>query len=487
MSNVTFDFLNIVSVPADYSWDEGTPLVEYPNSNLITDVVSSIDVNMQPDADYVGYAPFVSFSLSSFAGTPSPSSVAVQRLVDFGDYYNSDSNYVMNPTLSNAVFCHNYIMPGVYTITLTKTEYVINSTSSALFEPYSCMERYCDQGIQWTWNKTDCEYSSDPKITWNSTLSNQTWEKRWIDRPEETCNASWAAVNGIYVETGDQFNSRYPLSWQWYNFLSQSPNKHNTPTTWEQTGFQQSDQLSWSETSGPCYNFNSLEVNWNWNNITCDLSANPFGTILTWDELQCIQPQATSWDDIKRTCGTSTNTITTLSASKNVITHTRALRVIEIPPTAYLDVTDLTPNKTSPLTVRLSPRIIKSGSFPIEKIVWNLGDGSPLLIQRRWDPTQESPFVFSNTYNLDWKDPRNYDIVHTYRKTNESGFSFYPSLTAYASSTGTLDCAAAMVGPLKLESTSEFNLSILQNELTDHGKVIIGEVGNTAAAWRMDN
>ena len=84
------------------------------------------------------------------------------------------------------------------------------------------------------------------------------------------------------------------------------------------------------------------------------------------------------------------------------------------------------------------------------------------------------------------KDPRNYDVIHTYRKTFDAGFSFYPSLTAYASSTGAYDCTAAIVGPLKLPSATEFNMAILQNELTDHGKAIIGEVEGAAAAWRMD-
>jgi hypothetical protein len=477
MSNVTFDFFSIKTVPADYSWDNGSPLVEFSDSQMITDA----SILTGTDSDYIGYAPFVTFSLSSQAGTPSLSSIVIQRSVDFGDYYNFDSNSVMNVTLSNVVFCHNYIMPGLYTVKLTKTEYV--NAPIASFQGFQCAERYCEQGITWSWSALDCEIPTDPSITWNQTLSGETWEKRWTDRPEEQCSASWATTNGLYIEPGSKTATRYPFSWQWYNFLCESQSSLNTPATWAESKFQQPQQFSWSESGGPCINFEASTRSWIWNNITCNLSANPFGTSLTWDQSRCSEPEGATWDTIKSACSTFT---TTLSSKTETIEHIATLRVIEIPPTAYLEVTDISPNKLSPLTVRLSPRFIRAGSFPIEKIVWDLGDGTPLLTQKRWSPATEAPFVFSNIYNLDWQDPRNYDIVHTYNKTFSSGFSFYPSLTAYASSTSSSDCAAAIVGPLKLQDAKALEFTLLQNELTNEGKVLIGEVDGTATAWRTD-
>ena len=159
--------------------------------------------------------------------------------------------------------------------------------------------------------------------------------------------------------------------------------------------------------------------------------------------------------------------------------------------------------RLTPLTVRLSPKHVICGSFPIEKIVWDMGDGSPLITQRRWAPTLEHPFVYSTSLltetdptNLkvysgslenDPQDPRNYDVEHTYYRTLQGPHSFYPSMTAYASSTGTYDTAAAVVGPLLFPTKDEeLKINLIQSELTSHGKVYIGEINNNVAVWRAD-
>jgi len=480
MSNMTFDFFSIKTVPSNYSWDLGTPQVEF--FDFITDVsLVTAQSNNSEQVEYVGYAPFVSVSLSSFAGTPSLSSIAVRRIADFGDYYNSESNFTSSPTLSNEVYCHNYIMPGLYTIKLTKVEYVeIDATS---YSAFSCVERYC---MEWSWKKLDCTSPLDPTVTWSDTLTGESYEKRWTDRPEEVCDAVWANSQGLYVQPEQQV-TRFPLSWQWYNFLCQSlDNPKNTPVTWNQSIFQGQEQLIWSGVSGPCLEFANKEANWVWNSVTCDLTANPLANSTTWDQTKCDSSTNKTWDSIAGNC---TEKVPTLSAKEETIVHEAMIRVLEIPPTAYLQIEQpLNPNdRISPLTVRISPRFTKAGSFPIEKIVWDLGDGSPLLTQRRWSPNSDSPFVFSDIYNLDWQDPRNYDVIHTYRKTPESGFSFYPSITAYSSSTGTTDCASVVVGPLKLSAFVGSSISLLQNELTDSGKIVVGEIDNGVAVWKIDN
>lgn len=476
MSNMTFDFFSIETVPPNYSWDEGTPHVEYPNEQLITNV----SLLSGTDSTYIGYAPYTSLSLSSFPGTPSLSAVATRRVVDFGDYYNTDSNITSSPTLSNEVYCHNYIMPGLYTVKLTKTEWVDVSIKD--YEAFSCIGRYC---LGWTWNKRNCIDSEEPEITWNDTLSSQQYEKRWVDRVEERCEAAWANSGGLYIQPEQQAQP-LPFNWQWYNYLCVSPNNpRNTPVTWNQSGFQDSNQLIWSGVSGPCLEYSDEGINWMWNNISCNLSANPLAKSLTWDQTKCDSALNKTWDGAGG--DNCSQKVPVLSAKEETIVKELILRVVEIPPTAYLSAIDLTPEKLSPLTVKLTPRFIKAGSFPIEKIVWDLGDGSPLLTQRRWSPNSDSPFVFSNVLNLDWKDPRNFDVVHTYRKLDNSTFSYYPSLTAYSSSTGTTDCASVVVGPLKLQTFDGTSVTLLQNELTDNGKVVVGEINNSLVVWKIDN
>ena len=476
MSNVTFDFFSIKTVPPDYSWDEGTPRVEYPNDKLVTDAFLLTGT----DSTYIGYAPYTSISLSSFPGTPSLSAVAIRRVTDFGDYYNTDSNFTSSPTLSNEVYCHNYIMPGLYTIKFTKTEWVDVATED--YKAFSCMERYC---LEWTWNKRNCTDPNEPQITWNTTLSTQDYEKRWNDRPDERCDDVWANSGGVYIQPEIE-TPQLPFNWQWYNFLCSSPsNPRNNPITWNQSGFQDANQLIWSGVSGPCLEYATEKVTWLWNNVSCNLSANPLAKVLSWDDTKCDSSLNKTWDQTGN--GNCSQKVPTLSAKEQTIVKEMMLRVIEIPPVAYLSAIDLTPGKISPLTVRLTPRFIKAGSFPIEKIVWDLGDGSPLLTQRRWSPDSEEPFVFSNVFNIDWKDPRNFDVIYTYRKLPDSKFSYYPSLTAYASSTGTSDCTSTIVGPLKLPVFDGASVTLLQNELTDNGKVIVGEINNGLTVWKIDN
>lgn len=424
--NSTFDIFSIKTVPATYSWDKGTPVVTY--TKFITDLSacktpSSNDIGHE----YVGYAPFMQVSLSSSPGSISKSFLALRRTADYGDYYNSDSNLVTFPTLSNELFCHVYVMPGLYSIRFERTEYIEAAAIDTL-SPYG------------------------------------------------------SATNVTYIQKiGKEEN--IPLSWQWYNFMCNSANPHNMSTTWLSAGFQQPSQLTWTETSGPCINLGQTEqILWKWDYITCVSDANEVTNAITWDETKSSVFGNTTWEHVSGNCSNSSAPV--LSSSTQTAFKEAFIRVLEIPPTAYLKVLE-TGELTSPAIVTLSPRETICGSFPIEKIVWDLGDGSPLLVQQRWSNTLQEPFVFSGALSEDYQDPRNYDVKYTYTRTS-GNFSFYPSITAYASSTNTSDCAATILGPIKLANTTGSNFKLLQNELTEHGKVLIGQVDNNVAVWRTD-
>lgn len=468
----TFDIFSIKSVPSSYSWDKGTPILDF--GDFVTELSACSAVsNNDGGVEYVGYAPFVFVSLSSAPGNVGETSVALRRTADFGDFYNSDSNFVTFPTLSNELFCHAYIMPGLYTVRFERTEY-IEVTEEAFTAFGACLQKHC---IDWSW-KTLANCTPELSVTWSSTLTGNSYQKKWKFEP---CEAEWASNNGLYIQPVDE-EDRVPLSWQWYNFLCESTNPHNTPTKWSASSFQQPEQLTWAGSSGPCLNLGQTEqTTWRWNNIT--LSAGQFNTNVTWDETSCSSPQNATWNHIAENCTGSSAPL--LSSGTQTITKEALIRVLEIPPIAYLEV-EQPSDRTSPLTVRLSPKSVVCGSFPIEKIVWDLGDGSPLLIQRRWSNTLEEPFVYSGALSEDYQDPRNYDVIHTYTKTPQTGFSFYPSITAYTSSTNSSDCASVMVGPLKLPTTTGSNFKLLQNELSEHGKVLIGQIDDNVAVWRSD-
>jgi hypothetical protein len=476
--NSTVEFYSFKTVLPDYSWDYGTPLVEY--NTFLTNTQNFIaPSNNDLGREYVGYAPFFSVTLSSAAGSVALSSAAMRRDIDFGDYYNQETNNAFTASLSNVLFCHNYVMPGLYTIRFKQMEWVYIQTATSGI--YDCLDRYC---INWTWAQANCLIGGFP-ITWQSTLTGEEYEKIWRF---EGCDADWASRAGLYIQPVEQ-RERFPLSWQWYNFFCQSINNpKNTPVTWAQATFQGPEELTWSGTSGPCLEISTNNTIWRWDNIKCDTQSNPLVDPITWDETKCSEPGSKTWSQVALACE---EIAPTLSAGVREVIKEATIRVLEIPPKVYLHAVDLPDPEElrSPLTVRLTPRYIKCGSFPIEKIVWDLGDGSPLITQRRWANISEKPFAYNSVFNLDYEDPRNFDIIHTYNKDLQTVYAFYPSITAYASSTGTTDCAATVIGPIQVDSTKVVapKLTLLQNELVKDKVVLLGDIDNTIAAWNVDN
>jgi hypothetical protein len=370
--SATFNFVNITTVPPTYSWDMGNPITDFYDDLIDnkTHVLKRVSNNNFEKREYYGYAPYVSLTLSSNVGFLNVSAVEVKRVFDFGDYYNSDNNIVTVATAADVNISHVYIMPGLYSIKMTKTQFVELeiSTGNTFIQPIDLGERV---PLFWQWRNYQCE----------NNIINQSVLARWAD-----------------------------------------------------TSFQQRGQLTWEDTKGPCV----------------DVPINQIS----------------------------------LSALEETVEKPFFVRVFEIPPEAHLFVEQPErQNRISPLTVRLSPRFVKCGSFPIDRIDWNFGDGSPIVSQKRWDLNTKFPFVYSDVYALDWKDPRNYDVIYTYKKTANATFSFYPSITAYASSTHTSNCAAAVVGPIVPQKLSTLDFKITQNELTEKGSVYLGKISNFIALW----
>jgi len=209
----TFDPLYFKTVPPTYSWDQGTPGVNYDPFGYITglsSVKASTTLNDEK-VEYVGYAPFAYFSLSSFPGELRDDYLALERTVDFGDYYNSESNVVTIPGLSSEKFCHIYVMPGLYTITYTRTEHTyyeyIDIDGSG-----NCLQKYC---IDWSYGSLKSDIARKQFITWGSAQTGGIYQKKW---EFERCEASEYMMAGLYIQPTDKA-VKHPLSWQWYNFL----------------------------------------------------------------------------------------------------------------------------------------------------------------------------------------------------------------------------------------------------------------------------
>lgn len=196
------------------------------------------------------------------------------------------------------------------------------------------------------------------------------------------------------------------------------------------------------------------------------------------------------WEE--KTCTTClSEKVPDLEIVKTIYQQEFVVRIEEILPIAYLDVLQdsIFANRTSPYKVTLTARNTKSGSFPIERIDWDLGDGTPIKIQRRWAINNDPAFSYTGVFVKDWRDPRNFDITHTYYVSPNTGLTFYPSITCYSSSTASSDCAKSIVGPIKPSPTNRENtenkpIKILQNEITDEGNIILADVNCTAVVWK---
>ena len=468
-------YFSIKSVPSDYSWDQGIP-----NVSTLVNCISS-------EGQLVGYAPFTAAQIKTTIGRPNVFSIAFNRKADFGDYYNSETN-TQNTTNSGAhIFCHNYIMPGDYTLTIEQTQYVTLNNENK----FDCLQKHC---VDWNWTNRQCSEGSQQNTTWANTMSSETFEKKWI---YEKCDDDAIGTYNLYIEKGQTSEERLPFSWQWYNFFNEDSDERNEfvssfeprverlpatdlPRTWEDAIFQGPQQVTWDNAFGPCLETRTKDTSWRWNKVK-QYSDELLNQRVTWKKTKPDELLPRKWKQI-RGAG-CLEVVPLLSAHKIVTTQEAFIKILEIPPTAYVHIEHETSPKTSPYTVQLSPRYVRCGSFPIEKIVWDFGDRSPLLEQTRYNLNKNAPFVYSDQFGFDVEDPRNFDVVHTYYRTAVDSSCFYPSLTAYASSTNTADCAAVIIGPLEFEVNDAKDFHLLQNKLTEKGTAYFGQLNNNISMW----
>lgn len=430
---ITLKDFECKTVKSTYSWDEGVP-----TGSRVVPAVSSTDTGR-----YVGYAPTVIVSLSASISDLNPNHYAFKRTVDFGDYYNSETNVQTALTQTDEFFCHTYVMPGEYTLKITQTQYSVMTSES---------EQY------------------------------------------------------TYREDGIAENDILPHEWKWYSFFCDDPEQ--TPLiksysmTWDDCIFQSTTPMTWNELSNssrrdfvncPCVPSPTV---WNWynflsGNLSDELEIDPLDPNrdgLRWKSYSLSGCAPLTWRRLIQTTDLTECRRKVPPLTAETITHTKELflKVLEIPPVAYLEVVEVQSNKISPYTVQLSPKKIRCGSFPIERLIWDFGDGSPLLEQVRGEVKSEYPFVFMDAFDYDSDDVRNYDVLHTYRRSIASGNCFYPSVTAIAFSTETQDCASAVIGPLLYEPPKK--VSLLQNKLMETEDIVYtGQIDDGAVLWKTDN
>lgn len=158
--------------------------------------------------------------------------------------------------------------------------------------------------------------------------------------------------------------------------------------------------------------------------------------------------------------------------TEQTIIKTMYVTVQELPPVAsILSVSAV--NGNSPLKVQLSPRNCKAGSFPIDRIDWDFGDGSPIITISRYTlPVLDNNKTINTGYFIsDPLDVRNIDVVHTYFRNKDTYPVFYPSLTCYSANTNTSDSCCITIGPISFSNSSIEDIHILKARNTNKGNV----------------
>ena len=373
ISDITtnFEVLCGVTVPKNYTWDSGRPLLGFAGRIPAYSTISYIS----------GYAPGLYVLMANT--TRSESGFTAFDLYnyswDFGDYYNQNSNTfsLSCPSITE----HLYIMPGIYTVSLNVK--AARTKGSIVIGDELCRGKF---DIRWNWAVMEC---------------GSTEEKRW---DETTCeylpSVSLSRWTPKWWDDEGKCFQKYCKFWSWRD-LSDQAGRAN-PLRWTETG---TDDV--------------FEKRWMFEN----------------NETQCV-----------------TNDDFQYLNTEEVVDQTKIrigiVEVKELMPKAGMRCTPQPPTGESPYTVVLSPFGSIPGSFPIDRIDWHLGDGTPIKTITRYSSPTGTEFVHTNTYKDDPNDVRNYNLIHTYHRTRDTYAVFYPSITCYSANTNSWDACSTTVGPI---------------------------------------
>ena len=254
---------------------------------------------------------------------------------------------------------------------------------------------------------------------------------------------------------------KYGIKWFWNNLNDNDDLK----ITWDQT---KCDSNSYPKTWTD--EFKCFEKHcsfWSW--AALDSSTENITWALTESDARYEKKWMFEAND--KTCTTTkAQYLSTVDAVQQTTTKTFMVSVIEIPPIARLESSTRPAYGTSPYTVQLSPRKTTTGSFPIDRIDWDLGDGTPIKTFTRYSIPLDTEVVNTSAYSGDLKDVRNYDILHTYVNNKNTYPVFYPSITCYSANTNTFDSCCTTIGPISLPTTPQ-NLHIIKARNTLKGNL----------------
>jgi hypothetical protein len=328
---------------------------------------------------------------------------------DFSWDFGDQYNSVTNfvsLTCTNSIIEHLYIMPGVYTVSLRHVQTRSNAELDPTANSNLCRSKY---GLRWFWDELKLTLDNgQPNI--NSAI---TWDQTNCIPPLTVQNPrpkTWSPEQACF--------QKYCRAWSWYDLGSTQSN----PVKWRDTETDRDFQKKWM-----------FEPN----DTVCSVG--------------------------------DANFLNTVEGNDETVIKQYIVTVKELPPVAVMTALS-TVIGSSPHTVRLSPKNCKPGSFPIDRIDWDFGDGSPIKTITRYSTLTGTDIINTGLFFDDLKDVRNIDVVHTYYRNRDMYPVFYPSLTCYSANTNTSDACCITIGPISLTPASQ-NVHIVKGRNTLKGNI----------------
>jgi hypothetical protein len=261
----------------------------------------------------------------------------------------------------------------------------------------------------------------------------------------------------------DKCFGKYKIGWYWDNLKKTDLRK----TTWNETmcfppATAVNKRPKWWSEEDKC--FQKFCKVWNWKDLS-PAGKNP----LFWYQTYKYGDYYKRWDyEANLTVCTVDEAKATIDTTEQTAIKTYIVEVKEIMPVAAIYNNTIPLTGYSPYTFRLSPIHSKTGSFPIDRIEWNAGDGTSTKIVTRYSTPDSKYFTYNNAYFSDPQDPRNYDFVYTITRNANTYPVFYPSLTCYSASTNSSDSCSIIVGPILLQPQTK-SIQLLKAKNTIKG------------------
>ena len=406
------------TVPSNYSWDQGVPVLSSYSTIQSTTFSNGV-------AYVSGYAPGIKVYINN---TSKPDSV---------------SNPTNNQYNISQLTTYNWNFNDYYNIGTNIVSLSGNNITDAAAATYNTSHTYIMPG----------KYSIS------------------LQHIQTTSPDNFTVPGTCY---GD-----YDINWYWTNLeLNLNTDSQNIKAkTWDDYTSSTATPKTWDGNQILC--LQKYCFNWNWNYLNIQ-GLNP----VTWSQAKSNGKYAKLWGK-EYNDTVCQQPIVPHDSAKTVrqdLLNSCIIEVVELPPVAKLFSLTSLLTGVSQLPVSLSPRGSVCGSFPIDRIDWNLGDGTPTKTVTRYSTTTDPAFTYTNVFSSDPSDVRNFDLNYTYYRNSVNTYSvFYPSLTCYSANTNTANSCCITVGPITLPSTPSSSYILKARNADTKDNMYVFDINNNVA------